>query len=61
MNNDGSLIRVYQFVHRHRAVYIQADNPDQANHKFQERFGYYPTIENQEENERSQADGTSEV
>ena len=41
-------ILVYEFIHRGRMVYIQAINPDQANDLFQERFGYYPTKENQE-------------
>lgn len=41
-------ILIYEFIHRGRTVYIQAVNPDQANHLFQERFGYWPTEENQE-------------
>lgn len=43
------VIKIYEFMHRGRMVYIQADNPDQANYLFQERFGYWPTKENQED------------
>lgn len=46
MSDD--MIKLYEFIHRGRQVYIQAVNPDQANELFQERFGYYPTKENQE-------------
>jgi hypothetical protein len=41
------VILIYEFMHRARQVYIQALTPDQANALFQERFGYYPTEENQ--------------
>lgn len=43
------MIKLYAFIHRGRTVYIQADNPDHANVLFQERFGYWPTKENQED------------
>jgi hypothetical protein len=42
------VIKIYEFMHRGRLVYIQAENPDHANGLFQERFGYWPTKENQE-------------
>jgi hypothetical protein len=50
------LITIYSFFHRGRLVYVQAVTPDQANELFQERFGYYPTKENQ--NVFTEADGS---
>lgn len=48
MTDDG--LKIYEFMHRGRAVRILAANPDQASLLFQERFGYYPTKEQENDN-----------
>jgi hypothetical protein len=48
--SDKYVIRVFQFLHRGRTVLVKAENPDHANEQFQERFGYWPTKENQDGN-----------
>lgn len=41
----------YWFLHRNRKVFVRANTVSKAMQKFQERFGYWPTQENQENDE----------